>query len=95
MRSDGMPTNRPSCLVVDLSKMESQVAALDKKVATLQGQLVDLASVMSTLLAQQKAAEKKPAEKKAAPPKVSAPPPAPKPVAKPVAKKKAGSKRKR
>tara|TARA_R110000824_G_scaffold10773_3_gene47174 strand:- start:3364 stop:3591 length:228 start_codon:yes stop_codon:yes gene_type:complete len=75
--------------------MESQVAALDKKVATLQGQLVDLASVMSTLLAQQKAAEKKPAEKKAAPPKVSAPPPAPKPVAKPVAKKKAGSKRKR
>jgi len=91
MRSDGMPTNRPSCLVIDLSQVESQIAALEKKVATLQGQLVDLASVMSTLLAQQKAAEKKPAA-----PKASPPPPAPKPVAKKApAKKKAGSKRKK
>jgi len=86
MRSDGMPTNRPSCLVIDLSQMESQIAALEKKLATLQGQLVDLASVMSTLLAQ---------HEKAAPPKVSPPPLAPKSVPKPVAKKKAGSKRKR
>ena len=87
MRSDGMPTNRPSCLVIDLSQVESQIAALEKKVATLQGQLVDLASVMSTLLAQQKTAEKKPAAPKASPP-------APKPVAKKAPVKKAVAKKK-
>ena len=91
MRSDGKQSGVPSCLVIDLSQVESQIAALEKKVATLQGQLVDLASVVSTLLAQQKAAEKKPAA-----PKASPPPPAPKPVAKKApARKKAGSKRKR
>lgn len=90
MRLDGKQSGGPSCLVVDLSQVESQIAGLEKKITTLQGQLVDLASVMSTLLAQ---------NKKPAPPKESPPPPPPKPapkaVPKPVAKKKAGSKRKR
>ena len=88
MRLDGKQSGGPSCLVVDLSQVESQIAGLEKKITTLQGQLVDLASVMSTLLAQ---------NKKPAPPKASPPPPKPAPeaVPKPVAKKKAGSKRKR
>ena len=91
----GQPRGTSARIVVDglegVVGLLDKVAALEKKVTTLQGQLVDHASVMSTLLAQQKAVEKKPAA-----PKASPPPPAPKPVAKKApAKKKAGSKRKR
>ena len=64
----GQPRGTSARIVVDglegVVGLLDKVAALEKKVATLQGQLIDLASVMSTLLAQQKGGEKKAGSKR-------------------------------